>query len=212
MLSQQTGSRLLARHQEGNYAAVGGAVGNGTPTSLVGTASYLIEFNEFLPAGQPRVVPMIPHCNICFRREVFTDIGTFAEVPPGAEDQVFNFLLTQQGQQLLFDPDIVVTHLNRTSFSHFLRHQRLLGFGSAIVRRTIPVKGQQFVRYPVLSYGLPFVRLLRTAGRLLRGHQATFLRYLFLLPILVPGYIVWAAGFRTGLRAGLRAGFQIRLD
>lgn len=201
-------ARLLARHQEGNYAAVGGAVGNGTPTSPVGTASYLIEFNEFLPAGQPCLVPMIPHCNICFRREVFTDIGTFAEVPPGAEDQVFNFLLTQQGQQLFFDPAIVVTHLNRTSFSHFLRHQRLLGFGSAIVRRTIPVKGQQFVRYPVLSYGLPFVRLLRTAGRLLRRHQATFLRYLFLLPILVPGYIVWAAGFRTGLRAEFRAGLR----
>lgn len=196
-------ARLLARHTQGHYAAVGGAIGNGTPTSPVGTASYLIEFNEFLPAGQPRLVSMIPHCNICFRREVFTNIGAFAEVPPGAEDQVFNFLLTQQGQQLLFDPDIVVTHLNRTSFCHFLRHQRLLGFGSAIVRRTIPVQGQQFVRYPVLSYGLPLVRLLRTAGRLRRGQQATFLRYLFLLPILVPGYIVWTAGFRAGLRAGL---------
>ena len=203
---------LLARHREGDYAAVGGAVGNGTPSSPVGTASYLIEFNEFLPAGKPRLVPMIPHCNICFRREVFDNIGAFAEVPPGAEDQVFNFLLIQQGQRLLFDPDIVVAHLNRTSFSHFLRHQRLLGFGSAIVRRTIPVKGHQLVRWPMLSYGLPFVRLLRTAGRLLRGHRATFLRYLFLLPILVPGHIVWAAGFRAGLRTALQAGSRLESD
>lgn len=195
--------RLLARHQEGDYAAVGGAIGNGTPTSPVGTASYLIEFNEFLPSGPAQRVGMIPHCNICFRRRVFSTVGAFAEVPPGAEDQVFNFLLTQHEQQLLFDPSIVVTHLNRTTFSHFLHHQRVLGFGSAVARRTVPLKGQQFIRHPSLSYLLPAVRILRTAGRLLVGQPATFLRYVFLLPILVPGYLVWAAGFRTGLRATL---------
>ena len=196
-------ARLLARHQEGDYAAVGGAIGNGTPTSLVGTASYLIEFNEFLPKGRPQLVAMIPHCNICFRRRVFSTVSSFAEVPPGAEDQVFNFLLIQHGQQLLFDPSIAVSHLNRTTFSHFLRHQRLLGFGSAVARRTVPIKGQQFIRHPSLSYLLPAVRIVRTAGRLLVGQPVTFLRYVFLLPILVPGYLVWTAGFRTGLQAPL---------
>lgn len=191
---------LLARHQEGEYAAVGGAVSNGTPESVIGTASYLIEFNEFLPTGTPRLVTMIPHCNVCFRREVFTKTGPFRAVPPGAEDRVFNFLLCCQGYQMLFDPTIVVDHLNRTSFSAFLQHQHLLGFGSAIARRTVAIEGQVFIRHPGLAYSLPLVRLARTIHRLSKGNRATLLRYLRLLPVLLPGYTAWTAGFLAGLR------------
>jgi cellulose synthase/poly-beta-1,6-N-acetylglucosamine synthase-like glycosyltransferase len=192
-------TRLLARHQEGEYAVIGGAIGNGTPESKVGTASYLIEFNEFLPVGTARQVSMVPHCNVCFRREVFTTVGPFVAVPPGAEDQVYNFLLCQKGQRILFDPAIVVSHLNRTDFSAFLSHQHLLGFGSAIARRTAAIPGQMFVHHPILSYTLPFVRLFRTLARLFRDNRPVFLRYLRLFPLLLPGYISWTKGFRAGL-------------
>jgi glycosyltransferase involved in cell wall biosynthesis len=193
-------ARLLARHQEGDYAVVGGSIGNGTPNSVVGTASYLIEFNEFLPAGSSHLVPMVPHCNVCFRREAFSTVGPFVAVPPGAEDQVYNFLLCQKGQRILFDPTIVVTHQNRTDFSAFLHHQRLLGFGSAIARRTVAIPGQLFIHHPTLAYTLPFVRLLRTQARLLATNRPAFLRTLRLLPLLMPGYMSWAQGFRAGLR------------
>lgn len=193
--------RLIAWHQRGNYEAVGGAIGNGTPESAVGTASYLIEFNEFLPFGTPRLVEMIPHCNICFRREVFTSVGSFLEVPPGAEDLLYNFFVRQQGGQLLYDPNIVMTHNNRTDFLAFLRHQRLLGFGSAIARRLAKLKGHLLVRHPFLSYGLPFLRFVRTCGRLLRYNRAALGQYLQLLPLLVPGYLWWTFGFLAGLRS-----------
>lgn len=193
-------ARLLAHHREGEYAVVGGAVGNGTPTSAVGTASYLIEFNEFLPAGKPRLVTMVPHCNVCFRREVFTTVGSFVAVPPGAEDLVFNFLICQQGGRILFDPAIVVEHLNRTAFLRFLRHQRLLGYGSAVARQTVALKGQILLRRPSLIYSLPFVRLVRTAARLAVSNRLTLLRYLSLLPILLPGHLTWTWGFRSGVR------------
>ncbi len=196
-------ARLLAHHRTGTYAIVGGAVGNGTPAAAVGTASYLIEFNEFLPIGQPRLVTMIPYCNICVRREVFAAVGPFVNVPPGAEDQVYNFLLSQRGESILFDPTIVVTHLNRTDFLGFLRHQRLLGVGSAIARRTVAIQGQEFVRYPWLAYTLPVVRLVRTSGRLLRQDREALLRYLRLFPFLLPGYLMWTKGFVSGLRQRL---------
>lgn len=196
-------ARLLTWHRQGDYAAVGGAIGNGTPESAIGTALYLSEFNEYLPGGEARIVSMIPHCNICFRREIFHAVGPFVAVPPGAEDLVYNFLLTQRGYRLLYDPRIVVTHLNRTTFSAFLQHQRLLGLGSAIGRRTVPLSGQLFVRHPRLAYTLPLVRLGRTAGRLFARHRSAFVRYLLLLPILLPGYIVWTAGFLAGLRQEL---------
>lgn len=193
-------TRLLAWHQAGDYTAVGGAIGNGTPGSMVGTASYLIEFNEFLPTGAPRPVTMLPHCNICFRRDVFTTVGPFVEAPPGAEDLIFNFLIAQQGGRILFDPTIVVRHLNRTDFSTFLRHQQLLGFGSAIARRTVALRGQLLVRHPFLAYGLPFMRLFLTTRRLFIHNQLVLRRFLKLLPILLPGYVCWTAGFLAGLR------------
>ena len=193
--------QLLSWHGHGNYDAVGGAIGNGTPESAVGTASYLIEFNEFLPTGKPWLVEMIPHCNICFRREVFTTVGPFIEAPSGAEDLLYNFFVRQQGGRLLFDPSIVVTHLNRTDFYAFLRHQWELGFGSAIARRMATLKGQPFVRYPLLAYSLPLVRLSRTFSRLLRHNRSALWRYLRLLPFLTPGYVRWTAGFLAGVHA-----------
>ncbi len=192
--------RLLAHHQAGDYAAVGGAIANGTPRSMVGTATYLIEFNEFFPLGQPRLVGMIPHCNICFRREVFDVVGPFRPLPPGAEDLVFNFLLTQQKQRILFDPHITVTHQNRTGLLAFLHHQRRLGFGSAVAHRIVPLRGQMFQDYPWLACSLPFIRSLRTAHRLLLSHLQSFVLYALLLPILIPGYTVWTVGFLAGLR------------
>ena len=202
-------ARLLAHHHAGSYAIVGGAIGNGTPKSSVGTASYLIEFNEFLPVGQPRSVTMIPHCNICIRREAFTAVGPFVVVPPGAEDQVYNFLLCQRGEHLLFDPTIVVTHLNRTDFTAFLRHQHLLGVGSAIARRTVAIPGQAFVRHRWLAYTLPLVRLMRTSGRLLHQDRSALLRYLYLLPFLLAGYMMWTKGFVSGLRQRLPSSPQV---
>jgi len=193
--------QLLFHHAQAHYDAVGGSIANGTPESAVGTASYLIEFNEFLPDGEPHLTQMIPHCNICFRREVFDSYGPFIEAPPGAEDLLYNFWLSQNGGRLFFDPAIAVRHLNRTDFRSFLRHQWLLGFGSAMARRAAPLSGQIFIRFPFLSYGLPFVRLFRTMSRLLRSHRFIFLRYLRLLPVLLPGYLRWASGFRAGAHA-----------
>lgn len=191
--------RLLAWHAQDRYEAVGGAVGNGTPDSTVGTASYLIEFNEFLPGGTPQSVEMIPHCNICFRREVFTEIGPFIESPPGAEDLLYNFRICQQGGRIFLDPNIIVTHLNRTGLRTFLRHQRLLGFGSAAARRMAPLKGQTFVRHPMLACGLPLLRLVRTASRLFQQNRPVFFHYVRLLPLIFPGYLYWTAGFLAGL-------------
>ncbi len=192
--------RLVSLHNEVHYGAVGGSILNGTPRSIVGTASYLIEFNEYLPVGASRLVRMIPHCNICFRREIFETVGTLRPVPPGAEDLVFNFLLVQKGEKILFDPQITVTHQNRTNLLSFFRHQHLLGHGSAAARRAVQMPGRFFIENPACCVALPSLRLARTAARLCHTRFWSFLQYLLLLPILLPGYVVWAAGFRDGAK------------
>jgi hypothetical protein len=59
------------------------------------------------------------------------------------------------------------------------------------------------LRHPRLAYALPLVRLLRTTGRLLSTNRSAFLQYLKVLPILLPGYTAWTAGFLAGLRHAL---------
>jgi GT2 family glycosyltransferase len=190
--------RLLARHDTGSYAAVGGAVANGTPANMVGTAAYWSEFNEFTtgrPAGE---VPGVPQCNVCFRRSALVGSAPFPTVRFGAEELTFNYELRGAGGVFFFDPTIVVTHLNRTTLEAFLSHQRTLGMGSAMARRLVPLPGASIARRPLLIPLLPILRLVRLLERVARRHPGELLRVVALTPLFVLGYAVWGVGFWRG--------------
>jgi GT2 family glycosyltransferase len=189
---------LVARHAQGDYAAVGGAVANGTAESAIGTAAYWSEFNEFTTGRAAGIVPGVPQCNVCFRRTVLGGPTPFPTVRFGAEELTFNYELTRSGGRFFFDPTIVVTHLNRTSLRAFLAHQRVLGTGSAMARRLVPLPGGVAVRHPALIPLLAPLRLARVLGRVARRHPAELPRVVALSPLLLAGYAVWARGFWTG--------------
>lgn len=196
--------RMLWRHREGEYAAVGGSIANGTPRSLVGSAEHLFEFNEFLPQAPERLVANIPTCNICYRRSALD--GARFDVGPegaylGAEDLILNWGLARSGLKLLFDPAIRVVHLNRTRLGASLRHQHLLGQGSCWARKRTDIPGRIFVDYPVLGLALPYLRLARIVLRLSRIDRYAVLRFLALAPLIFLEASAWAAGFvREALR------------
>lgn len=202
-------ARLLARHARGSYAGVGGAVANGTPASVVGTAAYWIEFNDFTPGRPSGPVSGVPHCNVCFRREALPSGGPFPAVPPCAEDLTFNHRLTEAGAVIYFDASIVVTHRNRTDLRAYLAHQYVLGTGSAVARRLVPLRGRVFVQRPILTPLLPAVRLVGTLGRIARRHPASLPAVLALLPLLAAGYTAWTVGFLHGRRVALDAPAQL---
>jgi ABC-type polysaccharide/polyol phosphate transport system ATPase subunit len=54
--------RLLARHERARTPPSAARVANGTPASLVGTAAYWSEFNEFTPGRPGGPVPGVPQC------------------------------------------------------------------------------------------------------------------------------------------------------
>ncbi len=189
---------LLARHEAGDYAAVGGAVANGTPASAVGTAAYWSEFNEFTTARPAGIVPGVAQCNVCFRRSALVGPTPFPTVRFGAEELTFNHELTASGGRIFFDPGIVVTHLNRTALRAFLDHQRVLGTGSAMARRLVPLSGTVAVRHPSMIPLLAPLRLGRLLGRVARRHPGELPTVLALAPLLALGYAVWARGFWAG--------------
>jgi GT2 family glycosyltransferase len=194
---------LLARHARGTYAAVGGAVANGTPASRIGTAAYWSEFNEFTPGRPAGEVAGVPQCNVCFRRESLLGPTPFPTVRFGAEELTFNYELRRAGGAFFFDPAVVVTHLNRTTWQAFAAHQRVLGMGSAMARRLVPLSGQLLIRHPALIALMPFFRVATLLGRATRAHPGELGRVLGLTPLLFAGYLHWARGFWQGTREPL---------
>ena len=194
---------LLERHTAGHYAAVGGAVDNGTPTSAVGTAAYWAEFNEYAPNRPAGPVASVPQCNVCFRRDVLIGPEPFPPVRFGAEELTFHYRLVSAGGVIFFDPAIVVVHVNRTRLREYLMHQHTLGVGSAMARRMVPLPGRVLIRHRWLIPALPLVRIARVAARAARQGPRPLARVLALLPLLLAGYAAWALGFWEGARLPL---------
>ncbi len=205
-------SQLVRLHASGEYAAVGGAICNGTPDSWSGLVGYVLEFREFIPTSPRREVITIPTANICYRREVFEKYGYFDDVR-ASEDLLFNWRISLAGERILFDPSVSVTHLNRTGWKKVVSYQGVLGKNSALARhrmnppfevvRAYPALGwlmPYLIRFPSLGVLIPPVRLARALMWLARHAPRTFGMLLLLSPGYLAGAFVWAAEFVRALR------------
>ena len=190
--------RMIARHREAEYAAVGGSMRNGTPKSLSGWTGYLLEFKEFIPSAPEGIVNTVPTANVTYRREALERHGCFDEDMWLAEDILFNWRMCRAGERILFDPAIEVTHLNRTGWKEVLSYQVSLGTCSAEARRRGALPGDVLLRYPALITLMPLVRLLRAAVWLARVDRRVFLMFLLISPMYFIGSCFWSAGFFKG--------------
>jgi len=205
-------ARLVAAHESGEHAAVGGAICNGTPGSWSGLVGYLLEFREFIPESPRREVITIPTANICYRRELFERYGFFEDVR-ASEDLLFNWRLSLAHERILFDPEIRVTHLNRTGWRKVLTYQNVLGTNSALARhrmnppfevvRAYPALGwlmPYLIRFPSLGVLIPPVRLARALLWLVQYDLRTFAALVLLSPGYLAGAFLWATSFVRALR------------
>lgn len=187
--------RLIARLQEGKYGAVAGSLRNGTPRSLSGWVSYLIEFKEFLPTTPMRLEWKVATANIGYRHDVLERHGGFDEDIRMSEDTLFNWKISSAGEQILFDPAIEVTHLNRTGWKRVLTYQVDLGRFSAAARKRGVLPGQILIRHPSLILLMPFVRTLNAAKWLAAHDRRTLGVFLFLSPMFLLAASFWSVGF-----------------
>jgi GT2 family glycosyltransferase len=189
--------RVMRRHREGDYAAVGGSLRNGTPGSLSGLVGYLIEFKEFMPETPERLETSIPTANLAYRREVLERFGAFDEAMEFAEDISLNWKLYSAGEKLLFDPAIEVTHLNRTGWQRVLSYQVELGRTSALARKRNGLPGRILLDYPLLITLMPVVRTLRAVQWLAKHHRKMLPRFLLISPLYLLAAGFWSYGFLT---------------
>jgi GT2 family glycosyltransferase len=190
--------RLARRHASADLSAVGGAVDNGLPRSAVAWSGLWVEFNEFLARMPERTTELLPTCNVAFRREVFERRGLFPEDLWPSEDHVFSQRLADAGEVLLFDPALRVAHLFRPTLGGFLRHQRRLGAASAAARRQVVDLPHAWIATSPLRWLVPLLRLARIEARLLVNDLPNLIRFNALLPLCLPGLLMWGLGFCRG--------------
>lgn len=184
---------LAIAHQI-NVAGVGGSVANGNPASLVGWASFLMEFSRLAPSSPRRLVPDIVGCNCSYRRWVFETYGLYHDGDYAGDDMLLNRRLILAGERLLFEPRAVVHHQNREDLGGFLRHMRHLGEGVGMVRLLSGMPHAYLARSLWLAAGAYPYRVGRIACRALRTHPRDAWRVPLVMPLVAAGFLAFSWG------------------
>ena len=192
----------LKFHNKG-YRVVGGGVANGTPHSIIGTAEYLLSFNEMNDRAKPCEVKAHPSCNLSVERSVFDKVGFFPDFMKG-EDTIFCDNVISTGEKIYFNPEARIYHKNRVRFMQFIRNQISLGEGSNETRRRTRRHGYFLIKHPYLIPLIPLFRTFAIGRRLIASDIRLFIKYILLYPLIFLGLVVYVWGFVRGpYRSGL---------
>ncbi len=179
--------KLLTAHQS-SHPAIGGAIANGNPDSLVGWAAYFCEFSRWMPNTPSARMTDIAGANMSYKRKVFSDLGKFIE-GTYCSDTDFHWRLQQMGHYPQFEPSIMIFHYNIDAFLKFVLHEFDHGKNFAQVR----VSGKKFSKlrralYATLFFLIP-LKLLLEIG-LCNGRNSIYgIYFVKSLPLLIPGLI-----------------------
>ncbi|MCX6338552.1 MAG: glycosyltransferase [Candidatus Aureabacteria bacterium] len=169
-------------------SGVGGAILDGS-RGIAGRLEYLSNFSEYIASRKAGEVSTIPTINVAYRREAIQGID-FIPTTAG-EDTTFNAEIGSRGGRLVFDPSISVTHTpSRRGLLSFFRNQYRCGKAFVYPRVRYPLRGQVFLRHPLLLLFMPRLAVL-LARYLFTEHLVSFI---VLLPLLAAGEVCRTAG------------------
>ena len=106
--------RTLEAH-EGPWAAVGPAVVNANPETVISRALHAFGYGGFPQSGSPRVVTELPLHNSSYRRDVLHYPLDVLQDLLGDERNLQRHLL-EQGQVMRFDPRALKRHINEATW------------------------------------------------------------------------------------------------
>jgi GT2 family glycosyltransferase len=192
--------RILKAHQSPSLA-LGGAIANGNPESLIGWAAYFCELSRWMPGFPPRNMLDITGGNSSYKRKAFEKYGLFIE-GTYSSDTEFHWRLRREGHFLKFIPSILTFHHNIDRIEKFLRHEFEHGRFFARVR----VKNQKFSKlrrwfYVTFSFLIPEWLFLKIGLRNFKN-RIYFRHFLKTWPLLILGLIAWSLGECVGYLVG----------
>lgn len=199
-------SALHRAHLRG-YRVVSGALDNGNPESLVGTAEYLVSHSAYSPAIPSHELSRTTAAsgNMSVARHLFEAVGGFAGTMR-ANDFLFSEKLHESGVDILFQGDAAASHINPEGVREFLRGQVERGYWNAAARIHAGCRGASAGRFPLLSLMLFFLRLYRMVARCARHPVVPSRRIISALPLCAAGFAAWTWGF---FRASMRKNVEL---
>ena len=189
--------RIVTEHRNRGRVLIGGAVRNGTPKNLIGIAEYILEFSDFIPQKNERLVRTIPTCNFSIEKGLLLQIGELRDVIKSS-DLLFSNNVYEKGINVFFIPSIQISHLNRCDLKKYLRNQRDLGYGSCKVRKIAKLPGSFLAKS---KWFLPLIipiRTLTTFKKVLRTNLKYILLTILIYPFILLGLISYCVGFWQG--------------
>jgi GT2 family glycosyltransferase len=194
--------KIITAH-ESEYPAIGGAIANGNPESMVGWAAYFCEFSQWMPGQPAGWMTDIAGANMTYKRRLLHCHGPFIEGTYGS-DTAFHWRLRRAGIRIRFDSSILVYHRNLSRLGTYLKHEYLHGHDFAAeylhghdfaaVRKT----HQHMTKLKRALFGLGVLplclKIFTDRVRQNLSNRVYLGQFLKALPFLIAGIFCWSLG------------------
>jgi len=194
-----TWSQALLDAHRGEYAAVGPAMHNANPDTIVSWADLVIGYGPWAAPVRRHEPDYLPGHNSSYKRAVLLEYGDRLDTLMEAET-VLMWDLRAKGHRLLLDPAAETAHMNFGYWSSWVPVMMFNGRAFADTRASswsLPKR----LAYAAASPAIPLVRLARAIG-----HARRLGRGLGFLARVIPAMCVGLAADGLGQMAGYALG------
>jgi hypothetical protein len=189
---------LIEAHR-GDHAAVGPAMHNANPETIVSWADFLVGYGPWAAPISRREVEYLPGHNSSYKRDALLAYDDKLDELMEAETVVM-WDLRSKGKRLLLEPAAFTAHMNFGRWRSWLAVMFFNGRAFADTRAS-QWSAPKRLAFVVASPLIPLVRLVRTIGHARRvGRGPGFLAKV--VPTIAVGLTVDAIGQMAGYAAG----------
>ncbi len=176
----------------------------------IAKAQYYLEFNEYIDKGKPRKKKFLPFCNLFCDKKLFQKVGGIPVIR-ASEDTMFGLEVSKY-EQIMFIPDIKVSHIFREDKQHYFSNQVLLGKYIYIYRRSAYDNLYYQGIFPYIFF--PFFLLLkmtRILNRVFTSGFGNICGFLSSIGLFTAGLFFWSKGFLKGISEYKRDNFVVQI-
>jgi hypothetical protein len=188
---------FIAAHRQ-PWAAVGPAMCNGNPDTMLSWADFYQAYGEWTPPVSSKSISQLPGHNSSYKRDILLALGDRLDFMMEAEGSLHRELKSK-GYELLLESSTCTTHLNFATWSSWLPKRYYTG------RQVSSTWAKEWswrrrLLFTAASPLIPWVRLWRVGRRIRRGQPSVFL--MRLIPVLLVGLLIEGIGYTMGFAAG----------